>query len=730
MKKRAISRAVQTQLDEFADISKKSLCFVIVTANRAEAIDGNLIQCAEEFFNCGIDVYVYDSSDNDKTKDIVEWYSQKFNNVKYLRWNGKYDGVSIDNKVIDAYTYFSDKYDYVWLSQEGICFKAQTVLDGISNFIKDKTDIICINDVIRDTSFIGTKSYDDIGLFFRDNFIEMNTLGFTIVKSTFIQKVIETEPLNEKNYALWQPVAFFVYATKQKVSCVHFVGNILVGNKKSKASHFWMKNLFYQWCDRWLNFIDYLPEYYNQYKECIKKPSASDFSPFSTKHLFLARQEDYLRIKDIYIHRKRINLVTDTPLWKFYVIALMPKFMVKILSRHVSHINKKTRYLSWLELNCSHPIKNYEKIVDAFEFTKDVTSTKLYENNKIKDPFITICIPTYKRTEMLKEAMNSVLNQRKVNFAWDILVVDNEPCDGKSNDTEKYIRSLKLNNITYYRNSQNIRPGDNFNRCILLAKAPWIMMLHDDDLLTADALVNMGKSIDFLSTQRGKPLGAIAASYYQFQYDERNPQKSQNEIKYVEKEHLSNFQLYKYIKLTHSNILCTGHIGGSVPSNGAIYNREAVIVTGGFNEDNGISGDLILYYDMENRYSVYQNMDITGYYRWGNNSMSLPISSYRTIRDGYLFREYVFSKSLLNRIYGFFFRSALYYTFTGMVIEQRKKAFSDYVDYVNYAGVYNIKPNKLAYKIFKKIRKIYGKIKHIQMKRLQHKAKKYFKNNK
>lgn len=710
-------------------VSKKNLlCFVIVTANRPDAVDGNLLQSAEGFYKCGIDVYVYDSSDNDETKYIVEWHSKKYSNIKYVRWNGKYDGVSIDNKVIDAYKEFSEKYDYVWLSRDGT---PVNILDGyekVFDKIDKNNDIIILNGRDRDYKFIGEKEYNSAIELFKDQCHQMTILGVTIVKSSFIQKVILENPVDfEKNYGMWQPIAFFNTIAHQEFHAASVLFSVFLPNNKANKGSFWHKNIIWQWGMRWYKMIMALPECYSKYKAEILHFDLMDFNPFSIKSILQSRALGGQSLSNVFLNRFYLKKTSSRPVFHFYMISCLPKCICSFCNKIIAKRDRKRKYHAFMEKSAlSSKIRDYEKIENCFEKVKDVISTKVYEQNDVSDPFITIVVPTYKRVDLLKYAMESIVNQRRID-KWDILIVDNEPYDGKPNKTEEYIRSLNLNNVTYYRNSENMRPADNFNRGILLAKAPWVMMLHDDDLLTADALVIMERSIRFLSAQKGKPLGAIAAAYYQFYSDPNNPQQSLNEIKEVEKKHLSSFPSYMYFKLTHANVLCTGHIGGSVPSNGAVYRRQAVLETGGFNDDNGISGDLILYYNLEKKYSVYHNLDMTGYYRWGNNSMSLPESSYKTIRDGYLFREYVFSKTLFHRIYGKLFRSTLYYMFTGGVIEQRKKCFSDYTDFACYAGVYNIKPNKFMRFVFNKITKVYSKIKRIQMKRLRRKAKEFFK---
>ena len=64
--------------------------------------------------------------------------------------------------------------------------------------------------------------------------------------------------------------------------------------------------------------------------------------------------------------------------------------------------------------------------VDNFAKTAHITSIPIFEAQLDYTPEITIAIPTYKRTELLKEAIDSAINQ--TDYAnYDILVVDNNP---------------------------------------------------------------------------------------------------------------------------------------------------------------------------------------------------------------------------------------------------------------------------------------------------------------
>lgn len=349
---------------------------------------------------------------------------------------------------------------------------------------------------------------------------------------------------------------------------------------------------------------------------------------------------------------------------------------------------------------------NYESCENCFQKCSHVKSRLVYGNPSIiEKPWLTVIVPTYKRRDLLKEALDSILKwQWHVDFLWDVVVVDNEPDDGVENETEQLIRELDNDRILYYRNSENIRPGDNFNRCFLLARGEWVMMLHDDDLVFPNTLHVMGKLIRAYDYD-DRPLGAIAASYVQVEYDpSRNEMKANiNEINNYYSSLPVNYRLYK---ITHNNVKVFAHIGGSAPSYGSTFRKKAVLEAGGFNEDFGISGDLILFYNIENKYSVYSTITPLGYYRWGNNGMVKEESTYRVIKDNYDFREYVYEKSpWVGRL----FRKCHWKKFGNDAVTEHNNVSPLKLSLNDYKDIYDGRPSQLWYLIYKSIiAKTYG----------------------
>ena len=128
---------------------------------------------------------------------------------------------------------------------------------------------------------------------------------------------------------------------------------------------------------------------------------------------------------------------------------------------------------------------DYDLCENNFDKIRNV-NCKLILGTPNDKAFISYVIPVYKRADLLEKTLYSVLNQQKVDFEWNIVIVDNEA--GEVNDTQRLIEKISSDKIVYYRNEENIGVDGNYNRCIEIAKSPWVAMIHGDDLIMDDHL--------------------------------------------------------------------------------------------------------------------------------------------------------------------------------------------------------------------------------------------------
>jgi len=115
-------------------------------------------------------------------------------------------------------------------------------------------------------------------------------------------------------------------------------------------------------------------------------------------------------------------------------------------------------------------------------------------------PFISICIPTYKRADLLKKLLDSIKIQTFKDF--EIIINDNSPDKTVEDLVNSYVNALP---ISYERNQPAGSAGENSIKVMQRANADWIKIMHDDDWfaspealqLFADAALHSGKDFIF-----------------------------------------------------------------------------------------------------------------------------------------------------------------------------------------------------------------------------------------
>jgi len=108
-------------------------------------------------------------------------------------------------------------------------------------------------------------------------------------------------------------------------------------------------------------------------------------------------------------------------------------------------------------------------------------SEPLFERTASEPAEITIAIPTFRRRQLLQQAIASVSAQTRQDRI-ELLIVDNDP-DSDPSDVIDQIRTLSLPSVRYFRNARNLGMFGNWNRCIHLCRTPRLTILNDDDLL-------------------------------------------------------------------------------------------------------------------------------------------------------------------------------------------------------------------------------------------------------
>ncbi len=268
---------------------------------------------------------------------------------------------------------------------------------------------------------------------------------------------------------------------------------------------------------------------------------------------------------------------------------------------------------------------------DEFHAQKEIPSILIYGRKSKSLPEITITIPTYRRADLLKNAVNSVLSQEDAP-RFEIIVVDN------ADDTDEATDSLMLefckdhDNILYYRNEKNLGSIGNWNRCVELSRSNIFCILHDDDQLLPGYL----KTIYPVARQR--VFGAIGVFnqylYYSGEANQirENTDKSKRYIARLRGNRLIPFQLKDAVADMRPS-----------PTAG-LYNRQACMEMGGFVYDKlgkGFVSDNIFFCQMRRKWPVYQYPEVLALRGVGNNASTDPQVVSSVIKGSYSLNQQI-----------------------------------------------------------------------------------------
>lgn len=279
---------------------------------------------------------------------------------------------------------------------------------------------------------------------------------------------------------------------------------------------------------------------------------------------------------------------------------------------------------------------DYFKYNDNFLKYKNIKS-KVIIKGKIENPKITIAIPTYKRNHLIGEAINSAINQIKFDD-YEIIIVDNDD-DFNNMELEKILKEYKNEKISYYKNEKNIGMFGNWNRCIELAKGEYFIMLHDDDWLKNNFLKMTSK---YMKGNRA------VYSYYETKDFRKNKKKSI--IKIFLKTCYKKIRKIKKVRELSVEDFFVSNRG----ADGIIFNKKAMILLGGYNEEFFPSSDYYFntYYCL--KYGSLQVKEELFYYRIEENeslkkeTALLFLEKDRKLRES-LVNHYL-DKSYFNKI--------------------------------------------------------------------------------
>ena len=122
-------------------------------------------------------------------------------------------------------------------------------------------------------------------------------------------------------------------------------------------------------------------------------------------------------------------------------------------------------------------------------------------------PFISICIPCYKRAHLLRRLFHSIAAQTYKDF--NVIVTDNSDDESVRHLVREYETIMP---VTYHQNDPFLEMGANWNACMERADGTWLKLMHDDDWFTDEHCLAA-----FASKAAARKHGLIFSAYYNVQ---------------------------------------------------------------------------------------------------------------------------------------------------------------------------------------------------------------------
>lgn len=252
---------------------------------------------------------------------------------------------------------------------------------------------------------------------------------------------------------------------------------------------------------------------------------------------------------------------------------------------------------------------------DAFADNAGVGMTVLFESRPREDVVLTIVVPTFRRLDMLVEAVGSAIGQ-DFTQPFEVVVLDNDP---GSNDCEGLLRALPGigdRSVRYVRNAQNIGIFRNWNRGIELARGQWVTILHDDDLLDPDFATEM-----FAQMAADPAIDGLIC--VKREVDRRNRAAAEPRARAIRRRALEllRFGVVGRRRIDARKLFWGNVVGTNV---GFVCRKRDLIALGGFAPEHYPVADYYLFARYARRFRLYQTRSVLATMRVEDNLSMKP----------------------------------------------------------------------------------------------------------
>lgn len=312
------------------------LAISFITYNRAKHIREDLEKISDATKKKGIDIYIFDGSTNDATKNVVyDFISKGYDHIYYYHYNDDYESSS--QRMKDAL--LMPDSEYIWFCGDKFLISPKNY-DILLDCADKSYDII----TIYNKSLNGTKYFSDPVKYVEYCIIPFTHFGATIIKKELIKELDIN--LRKEYQGFWKMLIYIQAINKSnfKGIAIHIHQDSLSILSKYQTKSGSRSCMWDIWIKDWYNTIINLPERYNKIKEEIINRPDKDLHFFSFTELMKQRAEGQFDLKKCLEYREYISQVIVMPDLFVYFISMIPRNLAKKIVKIFNNLSQVFRY--------------------------------------------------------------------------------------------------------------------------------------------------------------------------------------------------------------------------------------------------------------------------------------------------------------------------------------------------------------------------------------------------
>ena len=334
-------------------MDRYKLAFCIVTYDRSIMIEEFLEQFLGLFFDLGIDIYYYDSSENEKSRLVVEKWMMLYKNLRYIRIPTTWHANKKVLHIIEQYG-MEQKYDYLWVCGDSVRF-SELAIRKILPLLDRKYDMLIVSGT--DDGQLGTREYVDKNELFQNCAWYMTLFGAVILNVSTMLKGIPWVSIKEKyeipdriNYS-HVGYYFEMICNLDKFCAYHLTVDRGVWTSRFKHAGGWYHDTFKILCEYWPSTIDALPQCYTNKKDVINK--LGYYSCLTPRSFLHYRSGNVYNVHTFLRYRKVLKDMSRLNTFQLWSLAcLNPKLAYYIAVNDLKACMKDTKKIHRLRSFC------------------------------------------------------------------------------------------------------------------------------------------------------------------------------------------------------------------------------------------------------------------------------------------------------------------------------------------------------------------------------------------